>query len=100
MVDTDAWREPPGKRVLEQAWMKAVRAFLHDYEWIHTGLGLIGNTCFFVGSIFFVWDSMKAQGVWLFIWGSLGMLIGSIGSAIVRYERRARRRAAAEPGVG
>ncbi|HEX5678265.1 MAG TPA: YrhK family protein [Alcanivorax sp.] len=40
-----------------------------------------------VGSVFFLWESLKPAGVWLFIIGSAGMLLGSIGAAIVSYER-------------
>lgn len=35
-----------------------------------------------------LWESLKTAGVWLFIIGATGMLIGSIGSGIVKYERR------------
>ncbi len=37
--------------------------------------------------MFFLWESWQRAGTWLFIIGSVGMLIGSIGSAIVTYER-------------
>lgn len=73
----------------------AMRTFIRDYEWIHIGLGLIGNTSFFVGSILFLWKSAMLAGTWLFIIGSLGMLIGSVGSAVVRYEERGQRGVAA-----
>ena len=57
-----------------------------DYSWIHTGLGLIGNLFFFIGSILFLpaFDQLQTQGVWLFIAGSLLMLIGSLGDAAVK----------------
>ncbi|MEQ3638036.1 YrhK family protein [Alcanivorax sp.] len=63
------------------------RALVHQYQWFHVILGLIGNGTFVVGSVFFLWDSWQQAGTWLFIIGSVGMLIGSIGSAIVTYER-------------
>jgi hypothetical protein len=69
-----------------------LRVFLHDYEWIHTGIGLFGNLLFFVGSVFFLWVSWQTAGVWLFILGSFAMLLGSLGEAFVRWERRIRRR--------
>lgn len=72
-----------------------LRVFLHDYEWIHVGIGLFGNFLFFVGSVFFLWASWQAAGVWLFILGSFAMLLGSLGEAFVRWERRIRRRAEA-----
>ncbi len=63
------------------------RAFVHQYQWFHLAMGLLGNTAFVVGSVFFLWESLKPAGVWLFIIGSAGMLLGSIGAAIVTYER-------------
>lgn len=63
------------------------RAFVHQYQWFHLAMGLLGNTAFVVGSVFFLWESLKPAGVWLFIIGSAGMLLGSIGAAIVAYER-------------
>lgn len=63
------------------------RALVHQYQWFHLAMGLLGNTAFVVGSVFFLWESLKPAGVWLFIIGSAGMLLGSIGAAIVSYER-------------
>ncbi len=57
-----------------------------DYPWIHTGLGLLGNTCFFIGSIFFFSDALQTAGIWLFTIGSLGMLIDTLGEALLRLE--------------
>lgn len=61
----------------------AVERFVSNYEWIHTGLGLVGNLAFLVGSVLFLWESTKQAGVWLFIIGAAGMLVGSVGRAIV-----------------
>lgn len=61
---------------------------IHDYEWVHICLGLIGNFAFVVGSFMFFSASTKQLALWLFVAGSSGMLIGSIGSAFVKYERR------------
>ena len=68
-----------------------LRAFLKEYEWIHLTLGIIGNISFFVGSIFFLYESLKQAGTWLFIIGSFGMLIGSLGNALVKYEHKKQR---------
>ena len=57
---------------------------LRDYEWVHLTLGLIGNVCFVVGSAFFLYETLKIEGTWLFIIGSSGMLIGAVGSAVVK----------------
>jgi len=67
--------------------LNPVREFVCHFEWIHPGLGILGNVAFFVGSIFFLWESTKTAGVWLFIMGSLGMLIASVGSTIVKAEQ-------------
>ncbi len=64
------------------------RQFVKEFPYVHTGLGIIGNTSFFVGSIFFLWESTKLAGIWLFIVGAFGMMIGSMGEALRRYERR------------
>lgn len=63
------------------------RAFVHQFQWFHLAMGLLGNASFVVGSVFFLWEATKPAGVWLFIIGSAGMLLGSLGSAIVAYER-------------
>ena len=63
------------------------RALIHQYQWFHVATGLIGNTTFVIGSVFFLWKSWMLPGTWLFIIGSVGMLIGSLGNTIVTYER-------------
>lgn len=60
-----------------------MQRFVRNYEWIHTSLGLVGNTAFLVGSVFFLWESLRRAGTWLFIVGAFGMLVGSLGRAIV-----------------
>ncbi len=67
-------------------WHKVAREFVIEFDWIHITLGLIGNLSFLVGSVFFLWESLKSVGVWLFIIGASGMLVGSIGGGIVKYE--------------
>lgn len=61
-------------------------AWLEEFHWFHTSLGLLGNVCFFVGSVLFLWESTKLVGVWLFIVGSLGMLLGSLGDKAIELE--------------
>ncbi len=61
---------------------------MQDYEWFHTLLGILGNLAFLVGSVLFLFESLKRAGVWLFIVGSAGMLVGSVGSVLVRRARR------------
>ena len=64
----------------------ALKTFFHEYEWVHLGLGLLGNVLFFVGSVFFLYESLKRLGIYAFIVGSFLMLVGSVGQAVVRYE--------------
>ncbi len=71
----------------DQPQIAALRTFVRDYPYIHIGLGLIGNTTFFIGSIFFLSEKMMIAGTWLFIIGSLGMLIDTCGSALVKWEK-------------
>lgn len=82
MSERDNQSEPPARR--HSLFSTVVR----EYQWIHIGLGLLGNTCFVLGSFFFLSAALKTTGTWLFIFGSIGMLVGSVGSAIVRYEER------------
>ncbi|MBL28902.1 MAG: hypothetical protein CMM50_15275 [Rhodospirillaceae bacterium] len=70
----------------------AMRFIAREYEWVHVGLGVLGNSAFVVGSILFFWDSLQTAGIWLFVIGSAGMLVGSIGDALVGWERRRRDR--------
>lgn len=65
-----------------------IRRLINDFRWVHSILGLIGNLTFFIGSIFFFWEITKAAGIWLFVIGAFGMLIGSAGEIVVKYERR------------
>lgn len=65
-----------------------VGSFLRDFPWIHLLIGLTGNLLFFVGSIMFFSDRLETGAIWLFVLGSLGMLIGSLGEILVRIEKR------------
>lgn len=56
---------------------------MRRYDWIHTSLGIFGNVAFLIGSVCFLAESTKTIGVWLFIAGAAGMLLGSIGEAVV-----------------
>ncbi|PQA85771.1 hypothetical protein CW354_21810 [Marinicaulis flavus] len=68
-----------------------IKTLVQDFGWIHLSLGLVGNLAFFIGSIFFLpaLEPYKTAGVWLFIAGSFGMLIGAAGQLLVSlYEDR------------
>lgn len=66
---------------------KRISRLITEFRWVHTAIGLFGNLSFFVGSIWFLWESTKTAGIWAFIVGACGMLVGSVGEAIVKYER-------------
>ena len=74
------------RRLAKLPHLMPLRRIAQDYPWIHTGLGLVGNTTFFVGSIFFLFAGLQLAGTWLFIAGSLGMLIDTVGEALLRLE--------------
>ncbi len=74
-------------RSAERRWIGTA---LRDFPWVHLGLGLMGNTLFVVGSVLFFWESVMTLAIWLFVLGSLGMLLGSVGELLVRVERRRR----------
>lgn len=63
-------------------------ALLRDFPWVHLGIGLFGNALFFAGSILFLWNGTMHLAIWIFILGSFGMLIGSLGEVLVRVEKR------------
>lgn len=77
-----------GDQIINKKNHHILYSFFKDYEWIHVCLGLLGNLTFFIGSIFFLWESLKTAGVWLFIIGSFLMLIGSIGGGLTKYIAR------------
>lgn len=64
---------------------------IKQYQWAHLVLGIAGNISFVVGSIFYLHESLKTPGTWLFIAGSTGMLVGSLGSAAVKLTEKRRR---------
>lgn len=78
-------RQTPGTPSAPSLRQRAIR-FVEDFRWFHTTLGLIGNVSFFVGSVFFLWETTKLAGIWLFIVGALGMMMGSIGDAVAKME--------------
>lgn len=56
--------------------MSAMSTAVHDFPWVHRTLGLVGNVCFVVGSVFYLFAFLNLAGTWLFIVGSTGMLVG------------------------
>jgi hypothetical protein len=63
---------------------------LSAFPWVHLAIGLLGNTLFVIGSALFFWESVKTVAIWLFVIGSTGMLLGSLGELLVRIDKRRR----------
>lgn len=57
-------------------------AFARNHPRVRTIVGLVGNASFVVGSVFFLFDDLQRAGVWLFVFGSSGMLLESLGKAL------------------
>lgn len=68
----------------EHRWIGAI---LHDFPWLHLGIGLFGNAMFVAGSVMFFYKSVMTLAIWLFVIGSLGMFVGSAGELLVRIEK-------------
>jgi len=64
-----------------------LKILIQEHRRINLSIGLLGNVCFFVGSVLFLpqLDPHQTIGVWLFIFGSLFMLIGSIGQLLTDF---------------
>ncbi|MXO65871.1 YrhK family protein [Altericroceibacterium endophyticum] len=65
---------------------ETLSVIVKDYGWIHGGIGVLGNLTFFIGSIFFLprFEAHLTLGVWLFIAGSLLMMVGAAGDLVVK----------------
>lgn len=68
-----------------------IRTVVDRYEWIHLGLGVLGNIAFLGGSVLLL-QSARTAATWMFIAGSAGMLIGNVGNVVVSRERSRERR--------
>ncbi|MDN5850181.1 MAG: YrhK family protein [Nitrococcus sp.] len=64
------------------------RRLVNDFGWFHQGIGVLGGLLFFIGSILFLWkDPLQLIGIYLFIVGSFGMLVGNIGSFLIQLKK-------------
>ena len=68
--------------------IRLIRGFVAENFWIHTIVGIIGNSSFFVGSILLLSSSARYTAIWLFVFGSAGMLLGDIGDGLAHWEQR------------
>ena len=69
-----------------------IRQLAHDFPWFHRWMGLIGNTAFVIGSVFFLYPDLVYPGTWIFIVASTGMMIDSIGEKMRHREQELRQR--------
>lgn len=73
----------------------AIRKLIYDFPWFHRWVGAVGNTLFFIGSVFFLFEELLMPATWIFIIGSFGMMLDSFGEKLYRYEET--RDSAGEP---
>lgn len=72
-----------------------LQTIVRDYQYIHLGIGILGNGAFLVGSVLFFerFSEWHHTAVWLFVVGAAGMLIGALGKAAKElYEAAEKRR--------
>jgi hypothetical protein len=62
-----------------QRW--ALGAFVFRFPLVHLGIGIAGNALFLVGTVLFITGNPDI-GVWFFLAGSIGMLVGSVGEGL------------------
>jgi YrhK-like protein len=72
--------------------LAVIRGFVHDFPWFHRWIGLIGNTLFVIGSVFFLFERLVIPGTWIFVGASFGLMVDSLGEKILRYEDDRRHR--------
>lgn len=72
------------ERLAHPTHLNTAQRIASDYDQLSTWIGLFGNTCFFVGSALFLWETTQTPAIWLFILGSLGMLVDSVAGALRR----------------
>lgn len=87
MSSTSLRQSDTGRSADADRWLGTA---LREFPWLHMGLGILGNTAFLVGSVFFFFESLKTAGIWLFVIGSAGMLVGALGQLLVTIERQRR----------
>ncbi|MER0237356.1 YrhK family protein [Fulvimarina sp. MAC8] len=58
-----------------------LQTLVRDFDYIHSGISVVGNAAFVLGSILFfkAFESYYTLAVWLFVLGSTGMFIGALG---------------------
>jgi len=67
-----------------------MRTLVQEYEHIHTTVGIVGNLLFVMGSVLFfkAFDQYYTLAVWMFVVGSVSMLIGALGSGLRQFYKR------------
>ena len=73
--------------------MERVHRIVYEYQWAHLVTGILGNCLFIAGSVLFM-QELQPLAIYCFIAGSSAMLIGNLGSAVVKlWQARAEREA-------
>jgi len=62
-----------------QRW--TLGTFVFRFPQVHLGIGIVGNALFLVGTVLFL-VGQQGVGVWFFLVGSCGMLLGSVGEGL------------------
>lgn len=62
---------------------RTLRELAREYDWVHTWVGITGNTAFVVGSVLFL-ANVSPASLYFFLAGSSLMWVGSVGSALAK----------------
>ena len=74
----------PTRRAEDVMSTTLIHRLVHDYEVVHTALGILGNLLFVIGSVLFfeTFKNLHTLAVALFVAGSLLMLVGALGAGL------------------
>ena len=76
---------PPDNLPRRERW--AIGAFVFRFPQVHLGIGMLGNALFVIGTVLFL-VQQQGVGIWFFLVGSCGMLLGSLGEILRVMGRR------------
>lgn len=82
-------------RLRRRRWLLAT--FVFRFPQVHIVIGVLGNALFVVGALLFMLGR-ESVGHWLFLVGSCGMFLGSLGEGLRALGRRRLVRLDVDPG--